>query len=123
LISPRSAVVGAAKDCKRRPGAGRPAKPARQVFVAVMYVLRTGYQWKAFPRSASAVHKLFLEWDKAYLFESLWKAGLAEYDEILVRYEKLDRSFKALSHLAAAVITFQKVPLAVNAVYGWALRL
>ena len=31
----------------RKPGAGRPPKPARQVFEAVVYVLRTDCQWKA----------------------------------------------------------------------------
>jgi len=70
----------------RKAGAGRPPKPARQVFEAVMYVLRTGCQWKALPKerfgSASAVHKRFLEWEKAGVFEALWKAGLAEYDQM-----------------------------------------
>lgn len=30
--------------------------------------------------SASAVHKRFLEWEKAGVLEAIWKAGLAEYD-------------------------------------------
>ena len=51
-----------------------------------MYVLRTGCQWKALPHerfgSASAVHKRFLEWEKAGVFEAIWKAGLAEYDQM-----------------------------------------
>lgn len=68
----------------RKPGAGRPPKPARQVFEAIVYVLRTGCQWKALPAersgSASAIHKRFLEWEAAGLFEALSKAGLAEYD-------------------------------------------
>ena len=34
----------------RRPGAGRKPMPARQVFSAIVYVLRTGCQWKALPR-------------------------------------------------------------------------
>ena len=72
------------KEYARKPGAGRPPKPARQVFEAVVYVLRTGCQWKALPKerfgSASAVHKRFLEWEKAGVFEAIWKAGLAEYD-------------------------------------------
>src|SRR6187431_900834 len=59
------------KTYVRQPGAGRPPKPARQVFEAVVYVLRTGCQWKALPKerfgSASAVHKRFLEWDGALL--------------------------------------------------------
>ena len=70
----------------RRPGAGRPSKPARLVFEAIVYVLRTGCQWKALPKerfgSASAIHKRFLEWEAAGLFESVWKAGLAEYDQM-----------------------------------------
>ena len=69
-----------------KPGAGRPAKPARQVFEAIMFVLRTGCQWRALPRerfgSASAVHKRFLEWEKAGVFTALWEAGLAEYDQM-----------------------------------------
>lgn len=51
-----------------------------------MYVLRTGCQWKALPKerfgSASAIHKRFLEWEEAGFFESVWKAGLAEYDDM-----------------------------------------
>lgn len=85
------------KTFVRKPGAGRPAKPARQVFEAVMYVLRTGCQWKALPAerfgSASAVHKRFLEWEKAGLFEAIWKAGLAEYDQmegIAWRWQSVD---------------------------------
>jgi transposase len=56
------------------------------VFEAIVYVLRTGCQWKALPKerfgSASAVHKRFLEWEKAGFFVALWKAGLAEYDDM-----------------------------------------
>lgn len=36
----------------------------------------------------------------------------------LVRYEKLERSFLALNHLAAIIIVFRKIRLAVNIVYG-----
>ena len=56
------------------------------MFEAIVYVLRTGCQWKALPKerfgSASAVHKRFLEWEAAGFFEDLWKAGLAEYDQM-----------------------------------------
>jgi hypothetical protein len=34
--------------------------------------------------------------------------------KLLVRYEKLERSFTALNHLAAAIIAFRTVPLKVN---------
>lgn len=49
----------------RQPAAERPPKPARQVFEAIVYVLRTGCQWKALAKerfgSACAFHKRFLE--------------------------------------------------------------
>ena len=40
------------------------------------------------------------------------------FRKLLVRYEKLERSFLALNHLAAAIIAFLKVPLSVNIIYG-----
>jgi putative transposase len=40
------------------------------------------------------------------------------FRKLLVRYEKLERSFVALNHLAAAIIAFRKVPLKVNIIYG-----
>jgi hypothetical protein len=35
-----------------------------------------------------------------------------------VRYEKVERSFMALDHLAAASIAFRKVPADDNIIYG-----
>lgn len=40
------------------------------------------------------------------------------FRKLLVRYEKLESSFLALNHLAAAIIAFRKVPLQVNIIYG-----
>ena len=40
------------------------------------------------------------------------------FRKLLVRYEKLERSYVALNHLAAAIIAFRKVPLKVNIIYG-----
>jgi len=40
------------------------------------------------------------------------------FRKLLVRHEKLERSFIALNHLAAAIIAFRKVPLSVNIIYG-----
>ena len=51
---------------------------------AIFYILRTGCQWKALPRSLGApstVHDRFQEWREAGLFEEMWKAGLMEYDD------------------------------------------
>jgi hypothetical protein len=38
--------------------------------------------------------------------------------KLLVRYEKLQRSFVALNRLAAAIIALRKVPLKINIIYG-----
>lgn len=70
----------------RKPGGGRKPKDPRLIFEGIVYVLRTGCQWKALPRerfgSSSAIHQRFLEWQQAGVFEALWKAGLAEYDDL-----------------------------------------
>lgn len=68
---------------QRKPGAGRKPMPARQIFSAIVYVLRTGCQWKALPReygSASAVHAHFQRWQREGFFLRIWRSGLAEYD-------------------------------------------
>ena len=91
------------KQYLRSAGAGRPPKPARLVFEAIVYVLRTGCQWKALPKerfgSASAVHQKFIQWSRAGFFEALWKAGLAEYEDlegIAWRWQSIDGAmFKA----------------------------
>lgn len=70
---------------QRKPGAGRKPMASRRVFAAIVYVLRTGCQWKALPReygSASAVHAHFQRWQREGFFLKIWKAGLAEYDEM-----------------------------------------
>lgn len=40
------------------------------------------------------------------------------FRKVLVRYEKLERSFLALNHLAAAIIAFRNVPTTKNIIYG-----
>jgi transposase len=96
-LIPRRAPRPVKQKFERKPGGGRKPKEARLVFEAIVYVLRTGCQWKALPRerfgSASAVHKRFLEWEKAGVFLALWQAGLAEYDEmegIAWRWQSID---------------------------------
>ena len=81
----------------RNAGGGRPPKSARLVFEAVVYVLRTGCQWRALPferfGSCSAIHARFLEWESAGFFEAIWQAGLAEYDcleGIAWRWQSID---------------------------------
>lgn len=74
------------KKYKRKSGGGRKAIDQRQVFSGIVYVLRTGIQWKATPKekfgSASAIHRYFQEWMRAGFFQKLWKKGLHLYDEM-----------------------------------------
>ena len=91
------------KEYARKAGGGRKPKPARLVFEGIVYVLRTGCQWKALPKerfgSASAIHARFLEWERAGVFNAIWAAGLAEYDQmegIAWRWQSIDGAmFKA----------------------------
>jgi putative transposase len=69
------------KKNKDRPG--RPRMDDRKAMNAIFYVLRTGIQWNAIPKSlgaSSTVHDRFQEWRKAGVFERIWKEGLLEYD-------------------------------------------
>ena len=66
------------------PKGGRPRLPLRKVVAGILYVLRTGCQWKAMPRefgSGSAIHEYFQEWVRSGVFEKLWRLALEEYDE------------------------------------------
>jgi transposase len=61
----------------------------------IFYVLRTGCQWKALPRTidaASTVHDRFQLWVEAGVFRRLWEAGLLEYDAL----KGLDWEWQAL---------------------------
>ena len=57
----------------------------RPVLDGILYVLRTGCQWKAAPSefgSASTLHRYFQEWTKKGVFFRLWKEALREYDAL-----------------------------------------
>lgn len=69
---------------KKKKKPGRPRMDDRQAMTAIFYVLRTGCQWKALPRTlgaASTVHDRFQEWREAGVFERLWKEGVLEYEK------------------------------------------
>lgn len=69
---------------KPQPQGGRPRMNPRLAMTAVFYILRTGCQWKALPRSLGApstVYDRFREWEQAGVFEKLWQQGLCEYDQ------------------------------------------
>jgi putative transposase len=80
---------------KAKKRAGRPRMADRQAMTAIVYILRTGMQWKALPRSlgaASTVHDRFQEWREAGVFMALWRAALEAYDET----RGIDWSWQAL---------------------------
>jgi transposase len=70
---------------KVSPEGGRPRLSLRKVVCGILYVLRTGCQWKAMPKqfgSGSAIHAYFQEWVMLGVFEKLWQAALEEYDDL-----------------------------------------
>lgn len=78
-----------------KPG-GRKPLDQRQVFNGMLYVLRTGCQWKMLPReygSGSSGHRYFQARVRAGVFRKLWRLCLQEYDElqgVAWRWQSLD---------------------------------
>jgi transposase len=70
----------------RKQGGGRKPKDKRLVFEGIVFALRTGCPWKELPParygSSTAIHRRFVEWLNAGVFERLWQTGLAEWDEM-----------------------------------------
>ncbi len=83
---------------RKKPGGGRPPVDDRAVFSGIIYILRTGCQWKAVPSrfgSGSTLHLRFQQWERAGVWRRLWRAGVAEYDElegIVWRWQAADTS-------------------------------
>lgn len=74
-------------------------KPARQLFEAIVHVRERAANGRALTKkrfaSASTIHNRFLEWEVAGIFASIWRAGLAEYDQmasIAWRWQSIDRT-------------------------------
>lgn len=70
------------KSCK----GGRDRLELRKVVAGILYVLRTGCQWKAMPKefgSGSAIHSYFQEWVERGVFAKVWRLALEEYDELV----------------------------------------
>jgi putative transposase len=63
---------------------GRPWTDTRRALDGVLYVLRTGCQWRALPReygAATTVHDRFQRWVADGSFRRLWRACLRRYGE------------------------------------------
>src|SRR5436309_1621836 len=63
---------------------GRPAVSYRRIFDGIIYVLRTGCQWRAIPRQdyapKSTVWGRFRQWATAGVFQQAWLLVLVYYD-------------------------------------------
>ena len=80
-IEPILRGVEEQKPPQKKPG--RPPMPDRQALTAIFYLLRTGCQWEALPRSLGAkstVHDRLTAWRAAGVFERVWKLALEQYD-------------------------------------------
>jgi len=75
---------------------GRPRVLNRTVLNGILYVLRTGCQWKMVPReysSGSTCHLRFQTWVRAGIFERIWRVCLKHYDDLKGidwRFQSLD---------------------------------
>jgi len=67
-------------------GGGRKRVPYRKVMNGILFVLKTGCQWKSLDAtgicSGSTAHLRFQEWQRAGVFLRFWQQGLLEYDEM-----------------------------------------
>lgn len=76
---------------------GRPIVPFRKVMDGIMYILRTGCQWKTLPReygSGSTCHRRFQKWLRLDVFKNMWIRLLKIYDGkkgIKWRWQSIDR--------------------------------
>lgn len=69
------------KKYKRKSGGGRKPPDYREILEKILYVLRTGCQWKSIDKGSN-VHRYFQIWSASGFFEGIWAAGLYEYDEL-----------------------------------------
>ena len=66
---------------------GRPIVPFRKVLDGILYVLRTGCQWKMLPKKeygsgSTTCHRRFQEWTVSKVFQKLWVKLLEIYDDL-----------------------------------------
>jgi len=75
---------------------GRPRVSLRGIADGILYLLRTGCQWKALPPhfgAPSTVHCYFQEWVQLGVFHQFWKVCLQDYQRrrgIGWRWQSLD---------------------------------
>src|SRR5437899_1543339 len=70
----------------KQPGTpGRPPRPSRLIFEAILYLVRTGCHWHALPRKEFAppttVHTRFQKWVKAGVFDTALAIAIDFYEK------------------------------------------
>lgn len=105
---------------QRRSGAPSTCAPTGYRSAEALRIIDShGYIPHVVDRRQEAAAKRRKPWNKARRWVvEVCHSWFNRFRKLLVRYEKLERSFLALNHLAAAIIAFRKVPLVVNIIYG-----
>ena len=65
---------------------GRPIVRYRKVIDGILYVLRTGCQWKMLPKeygSGSTCHRRFQQWNRLNIFKKVWTRLLKIYHDLI----------------------------------------
>jgi len=102
---------------------GRPRVPNRTVLNGILYVLRTGCQWKMVPReysSGSTCHLRFQTWAQAGVFKRIWRVCLKHYDDL----RGIDWQFQSMDSatVSAPVKGGIKPEKTLRIAANWALR-
>jgi len=74
------------RSTKPRKKPGRPRRDDRQLFDGIIWLLRTGAQWKALPATfgpKSTCHRRFQEWVARGAFAQAWAVLLSAYDDLV----------------------------------------
>lgn len=93
--------------------AGYTGTPARDIMEAHGYIPHV----KGRGQEATAQRRDPTKRARRWIVEAA-HSWFTRFRKLLVRYEKLDRSFLGLNQLAAAIITFRKIHLPLNIIYG-----
>ena len=65
---------------------GRPIVRYRKVIDGILYVSRTGCQWKMLPKeygSGSTCHRRFQQWNRLNIFKKVWTRLLKIYHDLI----------------------------------------
>jgi len=78
-------IEGILPEEKTAGSRGRPALPNRQVFNGILFVLRSGCQWKGLKKewfgASRSVHARFQTWNEAGLWKKIFRVMVNYYDQ------------------------------------------